>query len=147
MSTDKLFAEIRQLESKTNKLYDQVLKEVFKEYPTIKSFSIDLKSEYDDNNDYMVSGIQTINGVDLPELLTDSYVLEELEDLDNEYSNADEWNKFLMASKIKIETLAAFLDIINSIPTRYFENECSSLDFKQEEKKPRKEKKSAKSAS
>lgn len=147
MSTDKLFVEIRKLESKTSKLYDKVLKEVFKEYPEIKSFSLDLKSEYDDNNDYLVVGILSINGVDLPELLSDSYVLEELEENDNPYSNTDEWNKFLMASKIKIDSLSSLLDIITGIPTRYFENECSSLDFKPEAKRPRKGSKSAKTSS
>ena len=135
MSIDKVLNKITKAQKDIEKIYVEALNEIFTDCPEIKKFELEMCEEYDDNNYYYTPGIVSINGVTLPEVLKDDYIIEDIEE--NPEDNTD-WNTCLMAAKVKLDSLVSILKVTYAIPNDYFEHSCSQLTF---EAKPKKEKK------
>ena len=115
MSVRNSLNKIAEANSKIRDLYKETINELFLD-TEIKQFSIDVAEEYDDNNYYTQVSLIEVNDVELPERITDSWILDNI----NRYPD---WSTFLMASKVKQESLRLLLEIMNTIPSDYFESQ------------------------
>lgn len=135
----KVSEEIWNIRNSLSGKYNELLKAIFEDHSALKSFTIGIKEEYDDNNYYDRAYISQINGIDAPEGELSEYSIEEEGENDN-------YKAFFFACKIKQDDLSYIVScILDDIPASHWSSSgYGEEEIKRENYASEKSKKTAK---
>lgn len=116
-SVDKFLNQRRKLKG----LQDEVIKSIFIHFPNLQSMEIDCSEEYDDNNYYTQVNLTKINGIDLPESLSDTCDMEYL--VEN-----DDFKGALVEMNLKQSELESIAEAFFTLETSYLQGLDDELE-------------------
>lgn len=123
-SYDKIHSEISKLKEEINEKYHNIISILFSRNPSLKSFELSCREEFNDHNYYTQVSIVKINGIELPEEISSVYYLN-----DGGYS----LKSFYIESKTKEDLIKEIIgQIIEEVPSSFFDND-GGLSFKRDD--------------